>query len=142
MSWITIGEAQIHRVEELRVRLPFAMFGASEEIVAANDGWLKPAWLDEDSTWEMVVQSFLVIVDDRLVVVDPCVGNGRPLPAFPIFDNLDTPFIDRFAATGFRPEDVDAVFCTHLHSDHCGWNTMLRDGKYVPTFPRARYFMG
>ena len=47
------------------------------------------------------------IVDDRVVVVDPCVGNGRSLPDFAIFDNLDTPFIERFAATGIRPEDVD-----------------------------------
>jgi glyoxylase-like metal-dependent hydrolase (beta-lactamase superfamily II) len=75
------------------------------------------------------------------VVVDPCVGNGRPLPDFPLFDRLDTPFIERFAATGIKPEDVAAVFCTHLHSDHCGWNTVLRDGRYVPTFPKARYFM-
>jgi glyoxylase-like metal-dependent hydrolase (beta-lactamase superfamily II) len=142
MSWITIGEAEIHRVEELRVRLPFEMFGASEEVVAANADWLKPVWLDDAGTWDMVVQSFIVVADGRVTVVDPCVGNGRPLPAFPIFDNLDTPFIERFGATGFKPEDVDAVVCTHLHSDHCGWNTVLRDGKYVPTFPNARYVIG
>jgi glyoxylase-like metal-dependent hydrolase (beta-lactamase superfamily II) len=58
-----------------------------------------------------------------------------------MFDNLDTPFIERFTATGIRPEDVDYVFCTHLHSDHCGWNTQLRDGRFVPTFPNARYVM-
>jgi glyoxylase-like metal-dependent hydrolase (beta-lactamase superfamily II) len=142
MDRFTIGEAQIQRVEELSVRLPFDMFGASEEILAANADWLKPVWLGDDGNWEMVVQSFIVTVDDRVIVVDPCVGNGRSLPAFPIFDNLDTPFIDRFAATGIRPEHVDAVVCTHLHSDHCGWNTVLRDGRYVPTFPNARYYMG
>jgi glyoxylase-like metal-dependent hydrolase (beta-lactamase superfamily II) len=38
-----------------------------------------------------------------------------------------------------RPEDVDYVFCTHLHHDHCGWSTQLRDGRFVPTFPKARY---
>jgi len=142
MALVTIGDAQVHRVEELSVRLPFDMFGASDELIAANADWLKPVWLGDDCNWDMVVQSFIVIVDDRVIVVDPCVGNGRPLPTFPIFDNLDTPFIERFGATGFKPEDVDAVVCTHLHSDHCGWNTVLRDGKYVPTFPRARYFMG
>src|SRR4029077_19705432 len=31
------------------------------------------------------------------------------------------------------------VFCTHLHIDHCGWNTVLRDGRWVPTFPKAKY---
>src|ERR1700760_498058 len=58
-----------------------------------------------------------------------------------MFDMLDTPFIERFAASGIRPEEVDFVFCTHLHSDHCGWNTQLRGGRYVPTFPNARYIM-
>ena len=42
----------------------------------------------------------------------------------------------------FRPNSIDTVLCTHLHVDHVGWNTMLRDGKWVPTFPRARYLMG
>jgi glyoxylase-like metal-dependent hydrolase (beta-lactamase superfamily II) len=40
-----------------------------------------------------------------------------------------------------RPEDVTAVANTHLHADHCGWNTVLREGEVVPTFPRARYFI-
>lgn len=57
----------------------------------------------------------------------------------PFFHQLDTPFIDRFMATGTRPEDVDIVFCTHLHCDHCGWNTQLRAGRWAPTFPNARY---
>ena len=42
---------------------------------------------------------------------------------------------------GVRPEDVDFVLCTHLHSDHIGWNTKLEDGHWVPTFPNARYLM-
>lgn len=142
MDKFIIGDAEIRRVEEVRFPHPFSMFGASDELIEENAHWLKPRWLDADGNWDMVVQSWIVLVDDRVVVIDPCVGNGRSLPHFPIFDNLDTPFIDRFVATGIRPEDVDAVFCTHLHSDHCGWNTVLRDGKYVPTFPNARYYMG
>jgi glyoxylase-like metal-dependent hydrolase (beta-lactamase superfamily II) len=129
MSWpLQVGQAEVRRVEELTARLPMAMFGAA-------------AGLDADGTWEMVVQSFIVVADDRVIVVDPCVGNGRDLPHFPLFDQLDTPFIERFAATGIRPDEVDGVFCTHLHSDHCGWNTTLRGGRYVPTFPKARYYM-
>jgi len=52
---------------------------------------------------------------------------------------IDIPFLDRLVETGFRPKDVDFVVCTHLHHDHCGWNTQLRDGQWVPTFPNARY---
>src|SRR5438093_26328 len=40
---------------------------------------------------------------------------------------------------GVKPEHVDVVVCTHLHIDHVGWNTRLVDGRWVPTFPRARY---
>ncbi|MCB2060294.1 MAG: MBL fold metallo-hydrolase [Novosphingobium sp.] len=142
MDQFSVGDARIHRIEELTTLFPFANFNASDELIESNAHWLRPHWLREGDTWEMVVQSWIVIVDDRVVVVDPCVGNGRSLPEFDLFDMLDTPFIERFGATGIKPEDVDVVFCTHLHSDHCGWNTMLRDGKYVPTFPNARYYMG
>lgn len=142
MNQFTVGDARIHRVFEMSTPMPMSFFNIHDEILAENAHWLKPQWMDDDGHWEMVVQSFIAIVDDRVVVVDPCVGNGRSLPEFAEFDNLDTPFIERFAATGIRPEDVDVVFCTHLHSDHCGWNTVLRDGKYVPTFPNARYYMG
>jgi glyoxylase-like metal-dependent hydrolase (beta-lactamase superfamily II) len=45
------------------------------------------------------------------------------------------------ATLGLRPEDIDIVINTHLHFDHCGWNVRFEDGKLVPTFPRARYFV-
>ncbi|MBW8752659.1 MAG: MBL fold metallo-hydrolase [Sphingomonadales bacterium] len=140
MDRFTVGDATIHRVEELRAPMPLAMFNAPH-LIERNADWLFPQWGAASGDWEMVVQSWVMEVDGRVLVVDPCVGNGRPLPEFALFDNLDTPFIERFAATGIRPDEVDGVFCTHLHSDHCGWNTTLRDGRYVPTFPKARYYL-
>lgn len=142
MHLARVGNAEIHRVEELSTRFPLAMFGVDDAMIERHRDWLFPLWADEAKTWEMVVQSFIVEVDGRVVVVDPCVGNGRTLPDFPLFHMLSAPFIERFEASGFRPDQVDAVVCTHLHSDHCGWNTHLRDGRYVPTFPKARYYMG
>jgi glyoxylase-like metal-dependent hydrolase (beta-lactamase superfamily II) len=87
---------------------------------------------------DFVFQSWIVIVDARVFVIDPCNGNDRP-HILPLFNQLNTPYIERFAATGIRPGDVDFVFCTHLHHDHCGWSTQLRNGRFVPTFPKARY---
>jgi glyoxylase-like metal-dependent hydrolase (beta-lactamase superfamily II) len=55
---------------------------------------------------------------------------------------LQTSFLQHLADAGFARESVDAVVCTHLHVDHVGWNTMLRDGHWVPTFPSARYLIG
>lgn len=139
MDRFSIGKAEVHRVEELSAHMPLAMFG--EDLVARNADWLYPNFASPDGTWPMIVQSWIAVVDDRVFVIDPCIGNGRSLPHFALFDHLDTPFIERFAATGIRPEDVDGVFCTHLHSDHCGWNTTLAGGRFVPTFPNARYYM-
>ena len=82
MDKFSVGDAQIHRIEELTTHFPFASFNASEEIIESNAHWLRPHWLGDDDTWEMVVQSWIVLVDDRVVVVDPCVGNGRILPEF------------------------------------------------------------
>jgi glyoxylase-like metal-dependent hydrolase (beta-lactamase superfamily II) len=54
---------------------------------------------------------------------------------------LQGPFLRDLAAAGFARETIDTVMCTHLHVDHVGWNTMLVDGEWVPTFPNARYLM-
>jgi glyoxylase-like metal-dependent hydrolase (beta-lactamase superfamily II) len=50
-------------------------------------------------------------------------------------------YLKRLADAGVRPEQVDYVMCTHMHTDHVGWNTRLRDGRWVPTFPKAKYVM-
>jgi glyoxylase-like metal-dependent hydrolase (beta-lactamase superfamily II) len=138
---IQMGMVEIRRIEEIVVKRPLAALCDNRAILAEEWHWLCPNHVARDGTWDMVVQSWLLIVDDKLIVVDPCVGNGRQFPDLPMFHLLDTPYIERFAVTGARPEDVDYVFCTHLHMDHCGWNTRLRDGRFVPTFPNARYVM-
>ncbi len=141
MPLLNVGAAQIHRVEEATTRYPLSMFNADRALVERNAYWLFPRFGDADGSWEMVFQSWIVIMDGKVVVVDPCTGNGRNLPDYPPGHMLDTPFIERFEATGIRPADVDYVFCTHLHMDHCGWNTRLCGDRFVPTFPNARYLM-
>jgi glyoxylase-like metal-dependent hydrolase (beta-lactamase superfamily II) len=59
----------------------------------------------------------------------------------PMFSMLQTGFLRDLEAAGWSRDSVDAVLCTHLHVDHVGWNTMLENGRWVPTFPRARYYM-
>ena len=55
---------------------------------------------------------------------------------------MRTPFLEDFERAGFERESINTVLCTHLHVDHVGWNTMWSGGKWVPTFPRARYLIG
>src|SRR5690606_26648639 len=77
----------------------------------------------------------------KVIVVDTCVGS-RPVPGFDNMSNLQLTFLDDLAAAGYPADEVDIVLCTHLHFDHVGWNTRLVDGKWVPTFPNARYLFG
>jgi glyoxylase-like metal-dependent hydrolase (beta-lactamase superfamily II) len=140
MVVMTIGDVALNRVEELRIPNSIAYFTQDEALLAANRHWLMPHFLDANGDFDLVFQSWIFEADGRVVLVDPCTGNGKPHP-IPFFDKLDVPFIERMATTGFRPEDIDIVVCTHLHHDHCGWNTQLRDGKWVPTFPNARYIL-
>ena len=141
MPPVRIGMAEIRQVAEIGFKMPISLLTKDQALLDANKHWLCPTFLDADGNWDMIVQSWIVIVDGRVILVDPCTGDGRSNPALPMQHMLDTPYIERFAASGLRPEDVDFVFCTHLHGDHCGWNTVLRNGRYVPTFPNARYVM-
>jgi glyoxylase-like metal-dependent hydrolase (beta-lactamase superfamily II) len=135
---LKIGDAEIHRVEEMTIRSPMATLTQDQALLDANRYWLTPLFMTEDGKRDFVFQSWILIVDGLVLVVDPCNGNDRPHP-LQLFDMLDTPYIERFAATGIKPEEVDYVCCTHLHHDHCGWSTRLRGGRFVPTFPNARY---
>src|SRR3546814_2060166 len=54
---------------------------------------------------------------------------------------LRSSYLERLQSAGIRPEDVTHVLCTHLHLDHVGWNTRLLDGRWVPTFPQAKYIL-
>jgi glyoxylase-like metal-dependent hydrolase (beta-lactamase superfamily II) len=139
MSLMQIGEARIDRAEEMEFPIPLEQ-QSHRDIVAAHADWMVPRFADAAHTTLLaLIQAWIVRVDGKIVVVDPCNGNDRARMPMAAFDRLSTNFLERFRATGTDPADVDYVFCTHLHCDHCGWNTRLQNGKWVPTFPNARY---
>lgn len=81
--------------------------------------------------------SYLIRSDGRTILVDTGLG---PKPS----DTPDVPWgrlLHDFAAHGVRPDEIDMVVMTHLHRDHVGWNLTRTDGKYVPTFKKAKYWM-
>lgn len=135
-----IGNALINRVEEMRIPNKISYFTDDKELLENNRYWLYPHFLDDNDGFDLVFQSWIIEVDDRVVLIDPCHGNGKVHPV-PYFHMLDVPYIERMSESGYRPEDIDLVVCTHLHHDHCGWNTQLRNGKWIPTFPNARYII-
>jgi len=108
---------------------------------ARHREWMAP-WALDPTTGKLVltIQAFLVRTRHHTILVDTCVGDHKPRAQRPFWHMLKlNTFLPRLAAAGVAPEDVDYVLCTHLHWDHVGWNTRLRDGRWVPTFPNAKY---
>jgi glyoxylase-like metal-dependent hydrolase (beta-lactamase superfamily II) len=90
----------------------------------------------------MSIHALVVETPSRRIVVDTCLGNDKENRRIPTWNRLQTSFLSDLAAAGYARETIDTVICTHLHVDHVGWNTMLVEGRWVPTFPNARYLMG
>ncbi len=141
MQQITIGDVTITSIVERDGpwRTPETMFPAYDP----EQGRRLLAELDpvvfDPTSGKMVItyQTFVVRTPKHTILVDTCTGEDKGYPA--PMDFPKAPWLEGFRAAGLRFEDIDYVFCTHLHIDHCGWNTRLVDGRWVPTFPRAKY---
>ncbi|GAB3006038.1 MBL fold metallo-hydrolase [Mycobacterium bourgelatii] len=143
MNRIQMGRASVTRVLELRFDLPTRTFPHTPP-----SGWrdhadlLVPDFFDPDANlWHVAIQSWVIEVDGLTVVVDTGVGNDRSRPHMPPLDHLRTGFLNALRSAGVNRNAVDVVINTHVHSDHVGWNTMLENGAWVPTFPNARYLV-
>jgi glyoxylase-like metal-dependent hydrolase (beta-lactamase superfamily II) len=138
-----IGKVRVTKIVELeatggsRFILPQA---TRDQILPIQ--WLRPHFADAEGRLKMSVHALVVETPSRRVVVDTCIGNDKANRAIPTWNGLRTAFLEDLASAGFPRESIDTVLCTHLHVDHVGWNTMLVDGRWVPTFPNARYLMG
>ena len=84
---------------------------------------------------KLSIHTWVVKTRNQVILIDTCNGNHKERPSFELANQLNTPYLERLAAAGVRPEDVDIVMCTHLHVDHCGWNTQLKNGKWVRLTP-------
>lgn len=102
--------------------------------------WLKPNFVSPEGNLIMNIQMMIIETPDQKMVVDTCIGNDKALN-MEGWANLQLPFLDDLKNLGHDPDSIDKVICTHLHVDHVGWNTRKVAGKWVPTFPNARYVM-
>jgi glyoxylase-like metal-dependent hydrolase (beta-lactamase superfamily II) len=113
-----------------------AMFG-----VVPKTMWQKKAPANELNQIVMGTNTVVVRTGKETVVIETGIGNKLPEKLRGFFDAKQK-LPDAFRAAGIKPEEVDIVINSHLHFDHCGWNTTkLDDGRVVPTFPNARYFV-
>jgi len=138
-----IGDVSVVRVVESEgmwdgtILLP----EATAANVAKERDWLHPVFTDDAGQIRMSVHAFVIESRGKRILIDTCVGNDKERP-FPEWSRQQWPFLADLARAGCPRESVDWVVCTHLHLDHVGWNTMLENGKWVPTFPNATYLIG
>jgi len=144
---LSVGDLTIHRIiEQETTYLPALdmMPALTPELLAENRAWLRQAGaIDDADMLILCFQSYVVKTPHHTILVDSCIGNDKPRPNRPKWNmKTDDLFMRGLAATGVSVADIDVVMCTHLHVDHVGWNTRLENGRWVPTFPNARYIFG
>jgi glyoxylase-like metal-dependent hydrolase (beta-lactamase superfamily II) len=106
--------------------------------IVKTQPWLLPDHVTPEGRMFINFQAFVVKAGKRRIMIDTCIGADRERQ-FPVFTKMRTTFMEDLAAAGVTAAEVDTVLCTHLHFDHVGWNTHLVNGKWIPTFPNARY---
>ncbi|PNQ03965.1 MBL fold metallo-hydrolase [Sphingobium sp. SA916] len=140
-----LGDIRIDRIEDVvGIKVPFdqLLVGLPDDAIDHNIDWLVPYHYDPLSQSALTaVQSWVVRTPRHVILIDTCFGSGKSGIEMSQM-HAGAPWLGRLAATGLAVEDIDFVMCTHLHADHVGWNTKLVDGRWVPTFPRARYLFG
>lgn len=137
-----IGDVRITRLQEQEPiwKGTMVLGDATSDNVKREGEWLSP-FVDDTGKFRLSIHALLVESEGRRIVVDTCVGNDKKRPGFKDWSELHLPFLAEFEKAGISRDSVDTVVCTHLHLDDVGWNTMLENGRWVPTFPKARYLM-
>jgi glyoxylase-like metal-dependent hydrolase (beta-lactamase superfamily II) len=138
-----IGDVKITRVVESEGPWDGTMIlpnGTAENVQKESD-WLYPIFTDENGKLRMAIQALVIESQGKRIIVDTCIGNDK-VRSNPEWNKQQLPFLQDLQKIGSPRETIDSVICTHLHIDHVGWNTMLKAGKWVPTFPNAKYLIG
>tara|TARA_R110002020_G_scaffold27552_23_gene88895 strand:+ start:10377 stop:11252 length:876 start_codon:yes stop_codon:yes gene_type:complete len=144
---LVLGDTTVRKIVDLDpFALPLDLLIPGADLDALGDDI---ACLTEDhidraaGTVLLGVHSLVVRSGPLTILIDTCVGEHKERPVRADWHRRDGgPYLPALAAAGLEPADIDIVLCTHLHADHVGWNTRLENGRWVPTFPNARYLIG
>jgi len=112
-----------------------AFFGVVPKVL-----WSKKTQPDENNRVPTGLNSVLVRTDEKKILIETGIGNKLPEKMAEIYGQ-PARLLAGLSATGVSPEDIDIVINTHLHFDHCGWNTVRRNGAITATFPKASYYV-
>jgi glyoxylase-like metal-dependent hydrolase (beta-lactamase superfamily II) len=135
MHRLTLGDFELIAVSDGTYRLDGgAFFGVVPKVM-----WEKKVKADAENYVPVGLNSVVVRTGQHTVLIETGIGNKLPQRLIKIFGQ-PAQLLDNLNTAGISPEDIDIVINSHLHFDHCGWNTMIKDGKIVPTFPKAKYY--
>ena len=140
-----VGGLRVDRIVEMERPYikPTEFFPTTPQTVFdENRGWLEEIGAIDKATGNLALcfQSHVVRTKHHTILVDACIGNDKDRPARPLWHmKSDDTYMRELGALGLGVADIDFVMCTHMHVDHVGWNTRLENGRWVPTFPKARY---
>ncbi len=137
------GDVRIEKIIDMIEPFPAARAYPKEDLTPATHyrDWLEPHFYDfQAQAIILSFHSYIIRTPFHTILIDTCIGNHKTFGGMlEKWGKREGPFLDNLAAVGVSPQEIDYVMCTHLHADHVGWNTQLRDGRWVPTFPRAKY---
>jgi len=137
-----IGDVKVTGVVETEVeRSRSLLFPDFEPAVLQDHPWLTSEFMSPGGLGRFSVHSYVRKSFGRRIVIDTCYGNGKVRRYSQTGNSLDLPFLADLQRTGYPVGAIDTVVCTHLHSDHVGWNTRIQDGKFVAIFPNARHLI-
>ena len=132
-----LGSIELHILNDGAYRLDGgAMFG-----VVPKPMWERVAPADERNRISMTMNALLIRAAAQRILVETGAGDKWTDKRRDIYGFAGTRLLPQLADHGIEPDDIDIVINTHLHFDHCGWNTRIVNGVAVPTFPNATYFV-
>ncbi|MGA8428855.1 MAG: MBL fold metallo-hydrolase [Candidatus Sulfotelmatobacter sp.] len=136
MPTLRLGEFELSIFSDGNYRLDGgAFFGVIPKVM-----WSRKTEADEKNYVQSGLNSLLIRTGKQTVLVETGMGN-KLSERMVKFYGQPAKLLENLSAAGIAPDDIDIVINTHLHFDHCGWNTVRdKDGKIVPTFPRAKYY--
>src|SRR5579863_4632391 len=135
MHRLTFGDFELIAVSDGIYRLDGgAFFGVIPKAM-----WGKKVKTDADNYLPVGLTSVVVKTGQQTILIETGIGNKLPERLIKIFGQ-SAKLIDNLSTAGISPSDIDIVINTHLHFDHCGWNTVQRGDQAVPTFPKAKYY--
>jgi glyoxylase-like metal-dependent hydrolase (beta-lactamase superfamily II) len=136
MHRLTLGDFELTAISDGTYHLDGgAFFGVVPKVM-----WERRVKADEKNLVPSGLNSVLVRTGDKTVLIETGIGNKLPARMVKIYGQ-PAELLNNLCGMGVSPEQIDIVINTHLHFDHCGWNTQRQGDKIVATFPKARYYV-